>query len=707
MDKYLHGTEPHEQRRLTRLQGLLNASSLRQLAINGGERVLDVGSGLGNLSRAMARKGATVLGIERDAAQIAESRRQAEASSEGHLIEVRQGAAASPPLSDDEWGSFDIAHGRFILEHVRDPQGVVDAMMRAVRPGGRLVLEDDDHDVMRLWPELPEFDALWRAYIGAYEDLGADPYVGRHLVSMLHAAGAEETRARQLNFGGCHDDPAFGMLVENYVGIIEGAREGIVDQGRMTAEAFDAAIAAFRAWSARPDASMWYSTCWAEGFRPGEDHGARSSAMRRAKRDEAATARASEGDVLPFLIATAEDLNSTLELPEVFRRVARRVKALIDCHLFFVLLWNDRDGLLEHSYSLRFDSLVELRDAGGFPLGHGIGGTAAKLRRPVRVPNVLEDPRYVRYRAQDLEIHSELAVPLIVKDRLVGVIDLESMEYGAFTEEHEQVLMALASHIAIAVENAKLYETVRDDEARLEHDLATAREIQKALLPVRCQSVPGLDVGAAYVPALELGGDFYDVLSGPEGRWAFAVGDVAGKATAAALFGSMALGIMRGNVDELANTPAEMLAYLNDQLCRPSIEDRFIAMAFCLFDPERRVLTCGNGGFPQPWLVRGGTAEPVDVIGLALGIAEGEVYETVEIALQPGDVVVLCSDGFIECRDARGEMFGTERLAEALVALADRSAQDIADDLLAATDSFAAGDASRHDDRTALVLKPV
>jgi sigma-B regulation protein RsbU (phosphoserine phosphatase) len=705
MDKYLHGTEPHEQARLTRLQGLLNASSLRQLALDGGERVLDVGSGLGNLSRAMARLGATVVGIERDTAQIAESARQADAAGEAHLVDVRQGAAAEPPLTEDEWGGFDIAHGRFILEHVRDPQAVVRAMMRAVRPGGRLVLEDDDHDVMRLWPALPSFTELWHAYIGVYEDLGADPYVGRHLVSMLHEAGAEETRARQLNFGGCHDDPAFGMLVENFVGIIEGARDGIVESGRMTAEAFDDAIVAFRDWSQRPDASMWYSTCWAEGFRPGEDHADRSSAMRRAKRDESATARALTGDVLPFLISTAEDLNSTLELHEVFRRVARRVKALIDCHLFFVMLWNDRDGLLEHSYSLRFDSLVELRDAGGFPLGFGIGGTAAKLRAPVRVPNVLEDPRYVRYRAQDLEIHSELAVPLIVKDRLVGVIDLESMDYGAFTEEHEQVLMALASHIAIAVENAKLYETVRDDEARLEHDLATAREIQKALLPERCQSVPGLDVGTAYVPALELGGDFYDVLPCPDERWAFAVGDVAGKATAAALFGSMAVGIMRGNVIQFASQPAEMLAYLNDQLCRPSIEDRFIAMAFCLYDSARRVLTFGNGGFPQPWLVRDGVVSLVDVRGLALGIATGEEYETVDVALQPGDVVVLCSDGFTECRDANGEMFGTGRLADALVTLADLSAQDIADDLLAATDDYAAGDASRHDDRTALVLK--
>lgn len=705
MDQYLHGTEPHEQERLTRLQGLLNASSLRQLSIEGGERVLDVGSGLGNLSRAMARAGAQVVAVERDAKQIAECLRQAQAAGEEHLVDVRQGEAKHPPLADDEWGRFDIAHARFILEHVQDPLAVVRSMLRAVRPGGRLVLEDDDHDVLRLWPALPAFEELWQAYICAYQDLGADPFVGRHLVSLLREAGAESTRARQLNFGGCHDDPAFGMLVENFVGIVEGARSGIVARGRMGAEAFDDAIAAFRRWSELPDASMWYSTCWAEGFRPGEDHDDRSTAIRRAAREESATARASHGDVLPFLIATAEDLNSTLELPEVFRRVARRVKTLIDCHLFCVLLWNEKAGLLEHSYSMRFDSHVELQDAGGFPLGFGIGGSAAKLRAPVRVPNVLEDSRYVRFRHRDVEIHSELALPLIVKDRLIGVIDLESMEYSAFTEQHEQMLMALASHIAIALENARLYETVLADELRHEHDLATAREIQKALLPEDCQIVPGLDVGAAYVPALELGGDFYDVLSCSDELWAFAVGDVAGKATAAALYGSMALGIMRGNVIELGSAPAEMLSYLNEKLCRPSLEDRFIAMAYCLYDNRKRRLTCGSAGFPQPWLVRDGEAVPVAVRGLALGIEVPISYETVDVDLQPGDVFVLCSDGFSECRDRDGRMYGTERLSDALVALAGEPAQAIADGLLTATDEHAAGDASRHDDRTALVLK--
>jgi serine phosphatase RsbU (regulator of sigma subunit)/SAM-dependent methyltransferase len=705
MEEYLHGTKPHEQRRLTRLQGLLNASSLRQLAIDGGERVLDVGSGLGILSRAMARAGASVVGIERDEAQIVECRRQAEATGEGELVDVRQGSAVDPPLREDEWGSFDIAHGRFILEHVRNPQAVVDTMLRAVRPGGRIVLEDDDHDVLRLWPRVPEFETLWAAYIEVYNDLGADPYVGRHLVAMLHETGAEATRARQLNFGGCHDDPAFGMLLENFVGIVEGARSGIVDRGRMDVDAFDAAIAAFRAWGDLPDASMWYSTCWAEGFRPGGDHADRSSTIRRTARDQSATARASQGDVLPFLMATAEDLNSTLELPEVFRRVARRVKALIDCHLFCVLLWDERTELLEHSYSLRFDSHVELRDAGGFPLGFGIGGSAAKLRKPVCVPNVLEDPRYVRYRHQEVEIHSELAVPLIVKDRLVGVIDLESMEYGAFTKEHEQLLVALASHIAIAVENARLYATMRKHELRLEHDLSSAREIQKALLPPPCQAIPGLDVGTAYVPALELGGDFYDVLACPGDRWAFAVGDVAGKATAAALYGSMAVGIMRGNVIELASTPGEMLGYLNEQLCRPNIEDRFIAMAFCLYDSAERRLTFGNGGFPQPWLVRDGVVDVVDVRGLALGIEPAVEYETVDVALRSGDVIVLCSDGFIECRNPAGEMFGDRRLRETLAKLGGLSAQSIADGLLEATEIHAAGDASRHDDRTALVLR--
>jgi ubiquinone/menaquinone biosynthesis C-methylase UbiE len=270
-DPYVHGTSPKEQRRLTNLNTLMNDACLRELALARGARVLDVGAGLGQMSRAMARAAGprgSVVGIEASAEQIAEARRQAEADGEAGLVELREGNAVDPPLARREWGTFDVAHARFILEHVSDPLRVVKQMVRAVRPGGRIVLADDDHDVLRLWPEPPGLAAVWRAYIRTYDRNHNDPIVGRRLVQLLHEAGARPRRNTWIFFGACAGQDAFPALVENMATILEGARGAIVGPPLVAPDLFDGALRALRAWGRRPDAAIWFSICWAEGARP-------------------------------------------------------------------------------------------------------------------------------------------------------------------------------------------------------------------------------------------------------------------------------------------------------------------------------------------------------------------------------------------------------------------------------------------------------
>jgi SAM-dependent methyltransferase len=268
--RYIHGTDPAEQARLSLLNDLLNASCLRELSLSGGERILDVGAGLGQLSRAMARAaGRAVVGIERSEEQLARARSLAAEAGEEGLVELRRGDALSFPLEPAEWGSFDLAHARFILEHVPAPERVVEQMVRAVRPGGRVVLCDDDHSLFRLFPEPPGFRAVFGAFVRSYDRNGNDPFVGRRLVALLSGAGARPRRFTWVSIACCAGEESFAGLVENVAGNLRGARDAIVATGAVGAGEVDAALAALAEFARRPDATIGYAFSWAEGLRPG------------------------------------------------------------------------------------------------------------------------------------------------------------------------------------------------------------------------------------------------------------------------------------------------------------------------------------------------------------------------------------------------------------------------------------------------------
>jgi sigma-B regulation protein RsbU (phosphoserine phosphatase) len=410
-----------------------------------------------------------------------------------------------------------------------------------------------------------------------------------------------------------------------------------------------------------------------------------------------------QATTLALLYEVSREFTSILDREELLRRVAQRVKKLVNYHVFSVMLWNEKTQRLESVFAMRYGDTIPARMS--LPLHQGLTGTAASERRILRVNDTLEDPRYIKCDI-GFDTRSELVVPLLLQDRLVGVLDLESTEANAFTSEHERMLATLGSYIAIALENARLFEESRGNEHRLQDDLATAREIQRQLLPTGAREVPGLDLASVYCSARELGGDFYDFLPYGEGRLAIALGDVSGKGTAAALFASLAVGILREHVIQHPCPPAEVLAMLNRRLHAARLESRFIATVFSVYDAGTRRLTLANSGGPYPILVRDGIVQSIRVSGIPLGLYPDTEYEEITLDLQPGDTVLFASDGILESENAQQEEFGFDRLSAVLASVSPKhSASDIADKIMAATNHHSGEGVAPGDDRTLLVLR--
>jgi sigma-B regulation protein RsbU (phosphoserine phosphatase) len=410
-----------------------------------------------------------------------------------------------------------------------------------------------------------------------------------------------------------------------------------------------------------------------------------------------------QAETLALLYEITHEITGILDRGELLRRIAERVKKLVDYDVFTVMLWNESTQTLESIFAMRFADAIPSRLS--IPLHQGITGSAAAERRTIRVIDVRLDPRYLQC-GTDVEVRSELVVPLLRQDRLVGVLDLESTVPNAFTAEHERLLNILGSYVAVALENARLFEESRETQLRMQNDLETAREIQRQLLPSGARDVSGLDLATAYIPARELGGDFYDLLPFGVGRLAIAIGDVSGKGTAAALYGSLAIGILRELVVDREATPAEMLALLNGRLLAARLDARFIAMHFAIYDAALRELSIANAGGTLPLLIRGGEVTEIDVRGVPLGLLPNTEYDEVRLALNPGDIVVFASDGVHESMNTDLEEFGSDRLKELLAkVVAADPGYTIAQRIVKATDEHAGVGRPPHDDRTLLILR--
>ena len=400
---------------------------------------------------------------------------------------------------------------------------------------------------------------------------------------------------------------------------------------------------------------------------------------------------------LRTLAHLSQEFSSILALDELLRKIAKTMYALIAFDAFSVLLLDPEAKVLRHRFSERYDERVNLDN---IPLGKGITGAAAESREPVRVVDTLADPRYI---ASHPDIRSEVAVPLIVQDRVVGVMDLESSVIGYFTEEHVRLLALLAPQIASSVENARLYEEIATREQRMEQDLKAAYSVQSVLLPREAPPIAGLDIAIRLRPAREISGDVYDFFEHGADQAIIAFGDVSGKGAAAALYGALVSGLLR-TLAHRKRSPAELLSLLNNVLRERKIEAQYVTLIILVWDSVLRKFTMANAGSAPPMLCRRGQVIKPHVEGVPAGLLDDRVYEQVDLAVESGDVLLLYSDGVTDQLNPREEEYGRQRLARVLRKACDHQAEAIAGSVLADLDAFTSG-APAFDDQTLIVVK--
>jgi len=398
---------------------------------------------------------------------------------------------------------------------------------------------------------------------------------------------------------------------------------------------------------------------------------------------------------LKILASISREFSSILDLNDLLSKIATTMHGLIAYDAFSILAVDHDAQALRHMFSIRYDQRV---NTDNIPLGKGITGAAARSREPVRVHDTERDPRYI---ASHPDIRSEVAVPLVVQDRVVGVMDLESDHVGFFTDDHLRLLTMLAPQVASSVENARLYQELATRQRRMDEDLQAARELQRILIPDASPQIAGLDAVVRLRPAREISGDIYDVFEHSDGQTVIAFGDVSGKGAAAALYGGLVSGLLRTMAPRRLR-PAALLKALNEALVERKVEARYVTLCVLRWDPATRTFVMANAGALPPMICRAGEILKIRVEGVPVGLLESREYEELVFQAQPGDTLVLYSDGITDHLNAAGTEFGRGRLAHIVRSHCSQSAADLNATIFRELDKFCT---TPYDDQTVFVLQ--
>lgn len=405
--------------------------------------------------------------------------------------------------------------------------------------------------------------------------------------------------------------------------------------------------------------------------------------------------RALEKEVL---LEVSRALAAPLDLDEVIEAIFKSLHQVVDYDAAAIYLADPATQALEMTSQTGFPAVSE--EAIGLQIGQGIVGWVAKTGEPVIVPDVRADSRYVEARP---DTRSELAAPLVLDGRTLGVFNLESDLIDAYHEGHLEIVRAFAAQAAVAVERAHITRE-RLERRRLEKELAIAREIQLSFLPRQAPEVPGYELAGTTQPHDEVGGDYYDFIRVSDHRFGLAIADGSGKGIPAAL---LMAGFRMSLLAEIRNEFAirAVMRKVNSLLHESTDRERFVTAFYGVLDSRNNVLIFSNAGHNPPILLRrDGSIEYLTDGGVALGVLAEARYEDRPVALRPGDLLVLYTDGLSEAESPSGEHFGTLRLEQAMARLAARPAREIMEGLVEAVRLWT-GERGPADDLTLVVVK--
>jgi phosphoserine phosphatase RsbU/P len=394
------------------------------------------------------------------------------------------------------------------------------------------------------------------------------------------------------------------------------------------------------------------------------------------------------------------------------QKAAQRIASILDLDQLIDSVVNEvahSFGCLEASIYLHDEDRAEMVLAGMLGCnecckqgkGHrlkigreGMVGYVASTGQLRYAPDVREDQYYIGCEAATL---SEVAIPLRVDEQLVGVFTASHPEVDAFPRQQLRILQALCDHVAIAIHNARRFQSERAERAVMDREAQEARVMQQALLPKSSPYIPGFVVSGLSVPARAVGGDWYDFISFADGRWGLVLADVSGKGTAAALLMSATRGVMR-SLAEACSTPGEVLTRLNQLLVDDFPAGKFVTMVYAVLDPAARTVVFANAGHLRPLFIDAEGEHFLDTErGLPLGLGCGDYSET-QVSLSEGSKLIFYSDGITEAENTHEEEYGLCRLAEHAVTTG-ASAVSILDDVR----SFSSG-ANLRDDATVVFV---